>query len=273
MTGRHAITREAALNSVNTPAGRGLIAAMAVGTAFGVTMPAANAAEGTTELNDAAVLTVKSDAADADAAEASTTAVSSPEDVEWGTRDNIAVENENAIGVDAQVEIEEEPEPAVEEEPVAETEATETAAADTETTTAAADTAAASSSQSSATETASVSSSVSSSAIVNTAMSYVGARYVWGGTTPAGWDCIGFVRYVFAQHGVSIGGYTTSVLSAGTTVPYSQAQPGDILYWPGHVAISVGNGQNVAAWNPSMGTKVGSDADGGAGTPTVIRVG
>ena len=45
MTGRHAMTREAALNSVNTPAGRGLLAAMAVGTAFGITMPAANAAE------------------------------------------------------------------------------------------------------------------------------------------------------------------------------------------------------------------------------------
>ena len=272
MTGRHAITREAALNSVNTPAGRGLIAAMAVGTAFGVTMPAANAAEGTTELNDAAVLTVKSDAADADAAE-KTSAVTTQDDVEWSA--SIASDSDkggSSIDAAARVEIEEEPEPVVEEEPVAETEATETAAADTETTAATADTTAASSSQSSATETASVSSSVSSSAIVNTAMSYTGSPYVHGGTTPSGWDCIGFVRYVFAQHGVSIGGYTTSVLSAGTTVPYSQAQAGDILYWPGHVAISLGNGQNVAAWNPGMGTTVGPDSYVG-GTPTVIRVG
>ena len=114
MTGRHAITREAALNSVNTPAGRGLIAAMAVGTAFGVTMPAANAAEGTTELNDAAVLTVKSDAADADAAE-KTSAVTTQDDVEWSA--SIASDSDkgsSSIDAAAQVEIEE-PEPAVEE--------------------------------------------------------------------------------------------------------------------------------------------------------------
>ncbi len=270
MTGRHAITREAALNSVNTPAGRGLIAAMAVGTAFGVTMPAANAAEGTTELNDAAVLTVKSDAADAGGPEASTEELTTNK-VEWNVGSDVALTKSGSDEAELKVEYTE-PEPVVEEEPVAETEATETAAADTETTTAAADTTAASPSQSSATETASVSSSVSSSAIVNTAMSYTGSPYVHGGTTPSGWDCIGFVRYVFAQHGVSIGGYTTSVLSAGTTVPYSQAQAGDILYWPGHVAISLGNGQNVAAWNPGMGTTVGPDSYVG-GTPTVIRVG
>ena len=110
----------------------------------------------------------------------------------------------------------------------------------------------------------------SSSSVVNTALAYAGAPYRWGGTTPAGWDCIGFVRYVYAQHGVSIGGYTTSVLSVGRQVPYSQAQPGDILYWPGHVGISIGGGQHIGAWNASMGTRVGSDSY--IGTPTVIRV-
>lgn len=110
----------------------------------------------------------------------------------------------------------------------------------------------------------------SSSSVVNTALAYAGAPYRWGGTTPAGWDCIGFVRYVYAQHGVSIGGYTTSVLSVGRQVPYSQAQPGDILYWPGHVGISIGGGQHIGAWNPSMGTRVGPDSY--IGTPTVIRV-
>ncbi|VEI13087.1 C40 family peptidase [Trueperella bialowiezensis] len=111
----------------------------------------------------------------------------------------------------------------------------------------------------------------SSSSVANTAMAYIGSPYRWGGTTPSGWDCIGFVRYVYAQHGVHIGGYTTSVLSVGRQVPYSQAQPGDILYWPGHVAISVGGGQNVGSWNPNMGTRIGPDSWGG-GTPTVIRV-
>ncbi|MFC2609698.1 MAG: C40 family peptidase, partial [Peptidiphaga gingivicola] len=111
----------------------------------------------------------------------------------------------------------------------------------------------------------------SGSSVLSTAMSYVGSPYRWGGTTPSGWDCIGFVRYVYGKFGVSIGGYTTSVLSAGTRVPYSQAQPGDILYWPGHVGIYAGNGQNVGAWNPSMGTRVGPNSWVG-GTPTVIRV-
>ncbi len=112
--------------------------------------------------------------------------------------------------------------------------------------------------------------SSSGAAVLATAKSYQGVPYVWGGTTPSGWDCIGFVRYVYAQHGVSIGGYTTSVLSVGRQVSYSQAQSGDILYWPGHVAIYAGNGQNVGAWNESMGTTTGPNS--WLGTPTVIRV-
>ena len=102
-------------------------------------------------------------------------------------------------------------------------------------------------------------------------MGYVGVPYVWAGTTPSGWDCIGFVRYVYKQFGVSIGGYTTSVLSVGTRVSYANVQPGDILYWPGHVAISIGNGQNVGAWNESWGTRVGKDSWVGP-NPIVIRV-
>lgn len=108
------------------------------------------------------------------------------------------------------------------------------------------------------------------SSVLATALSYQGAPYRWGGTTPAGWDCIGFVRYVYAQHGVRIGGSTTSVLSAGYRVPYSEARAGDILYWPGHVGISLGNGTHVGAWNPQMGTRIGADSH--IGVPTVIRV-
>lgn len=110
----------------------------------------------------------------------------------------------------------------------------------------------------------------SASSVAATALAYQGAPYRWGGTTPAGWDCIGFVRYVYAQHGVSIGGYTSSVLSVGRQVPYSEARAGDILYWPGHVAISLGNGMNIGAWNESIGTTTGADSF--IGVPTVIRV-
>ncbi len=120
-------------------------------------------------------------------------------------------------------------------------------------------------------ETVVAETSTTGSSIVATALSYTGVPYVWSGTYPSGWDCIGFVRYVYSLYGVNIGGYTTSVLSVGTEVPYSEVQPGDILYWPGHVAISLGNGQNIAAWNESIGTTTDSDSLVG-GTPTVIRV-
>lgn len=77
MTGRHAITREVALHAIDTPAGRGLIAAMAVGTAFGVAMPAANAAEQTSDNKAMGVLSVPEAE---DTTVASTEAVTAPED-------------------------------------------------------------------------------------------------------------------------------------------------------------------------------------------------
>ncbi|WP_291278260.1 NlpC/P60 family protein [Galactobacter sp.] len=115
--------------------------------------------------------------------------------------------------------------------------------------------------------------SVNNSSIVSTAMSYTGSPYVHGGTTPAGWDCVGFVSYVLKQHGYSVSNSYGSILSAGRQVPYSQVQAGDILVWPGrHAAISTGGSSNVGAWQPGMGTKVGPNS-WISGTPTVIRVG
>ncbi len=270
MTGRHAITREAALHAIDTPAGRGLIAAMAVGTAFGVAMPAANAAEQTSDNKAMGVLSVPEAE---DTTVASTEAVTAPEDAEWNI-EQIAVQDQSAVEVSASVSVPE-PEPVVEAVETVETnsDAAASTTASESSDVSDSDASYANSYAAPAEEAAPAPSySGSSSAVLSTAMAYVGSPYVWGGTTPSGWDCIGFVRYVYAQHGVSIGGYTTSVLSAGRQVPYSQVQAGDILYWPGHVAISLGNGQNVAAWNPGMGTTVGSDAWGGSGTPTVIRV-
>ena len=272
MTGRHAITREAALRAIDTPTGRGLIAAMAVGTDFGVAMPAASAAEQTSDNKAMGVLSVP----ETDVTKVvSTTAVTAPADAEWNI-EQVAVEDESPVEVSASVAIPEpDPEPVVA-TPAAEESETRTATA-TETTSDASYT----ESESAATESYAApaeeaaaaptySGSGSGQAVLNTALSYVGAPYVWGGTTPSGWDCIGFVRYVYAQHGVSIGGYTTSVLSVGRQVPYSQAQPGDILYEPGHVSIYAGNGQEVGAWNPSMGTRVGPNSS--PSQVTVIRV-
>ncbi|MDO4888085.1 MAG: NlpC/P60 family protein [Actinomycetaceae bacterium] len=290
MTGRHAMNRDVALSALNSPAGRGLAAAMAVGTMFGVALPTASADEGATTNAFGGPVT---DLSTANTTE-STTEVTAPEDASWQL-EQVEVQDGNSVQSVSTIEAEvEAPAPQVEETKAATEDTSDAAAASSESGSEASQSAAsqataqqevvntsaaapsAQSQQAAAAQqreaTAPVAaSSGNGSAVLNTALSYVGTPYRWGGTTPSGWDCIGFVRYVYGQYGVNIGGYTTSVLSVGTRVPYSQAQPGDILYWPGHVGIYAGNGQNVGAWNASMGTKVGPNSWVG-GTPTVIRV-
>ena len=284
MTGRHSLNREVALSALNSPAGRSVAAAMAVGTMLGVALPSANADEGKTNADLAPVTDLSADDTITD-----TAAVKAPEDANWQL-EQVQVQDAQASTQSAtafQVSVEKKapavaPQPAAQQpsksdkagaqqqqasENVQQTSATVSRSA---TRTAAVSQQQAAPAQQAVAPTAHTGSG-SGSSVLSTAMSYVGSPYRWGGTTPSGWDCIGFVRYVYGKYGVSIGGYTTSVLSAGTKVPYSQAQPGDILYWPGHVGIYAGNGQNVGAWNPSMGTRVGPNSWVG-GTPTVIRV-
>ncbi|MDY5584833.1 MAG: NlpC/P60 family protein [Arcanobacterium sp.] len=107
--------------------------------------------------------------------------------------------------------------------------------------------------------------------IVNFAAQFVGARYVWGGTSPtAGWDCSGFTGYVFRQFGVTLP--RTSGAQYGAfkhkQVPASQARPGDLMYWPGHVGIYYGNGKAVSALNPAQGTQIHAIW----GSPVYLRV-
>ena len=269
MTGRHAITREAALTALETPAGRGLIAAMAFGTAFGVALPAANATEQTSDKKVVGILSVSETETPT---ASSTEAVTAPGDAEWDVT-QISVDKDRGVELVATVTIPE-PEPVVEEVAPVTEEASASATASEYSATYASVSQDYSTSDGTAPavqeEAPASSYAGSSSSVLSTALAYQGVPYVWGGTTPSGWDCIGFVRYVYAQHGVSIGGYTTSVLSVGRQVSYAEAQPGDILYWPGHVAIYAGNGQNVGAWNEGMGTTTGPNS--WLGTPTVIRV-
>ncbi len=84
--------------------------------------------------------------------------------------------------------------------------------------------------------------------------------YVWGQASPeTGWDCVGFTYYVFKQFGYTTprrtGQSVGQFWSGYKQVPASQAQPGDLLWWPGHVGLYTGNGMHIAAWNPSMGTQ------------------
>ena len=89
-------------------------------------------------------------------------------------------------------------------------------------------------------------------AIVNTAKKYLGVKYVYGGTTPAGFDCSGLVKYVFNKNGISVSRTSASQALQGKKVSTSDLQPGDLLFFTKngrvhHVGIYAGGGQMIHA--------------------------
>ena len=84
------------------------------------------------------------------------------------------------------------------------------------------------------------------STVVAAARSQLGVPYVWGGTTPGvGLDCSGLTQYCYAQAGISIPRNSEDQAAFGTKVPVSLAEPGDILWRPGHVAIFIGDDKYI----------------------------
>jgi len=89
--------------------------------------------------------------------------------------------------------------------------------------------------------------------VAGTALSLRGAPYRNGGSDPSGFDCSGFVRYVFGQHGVTVPRTVTDQFHAGQQVPQDQLGPGDLVFFstvaPGasHVGIVVGGDEFVHA--------------------------
>lgn len=92
------------------------------------------------------------------------------------------------------------------------------------------------------------------SAVVDSARKYLGTPYVWGGTSPSGFDCSGFVQYVLAENGKSVPRTSQEQFAGGQAVDKSNLQAGDLVFynWSGgteatHVGIYEGNGKMIHA--------------------------
>lgn len=97
----------------------------------------------------------------------------------------------------------------------------------------------------------------SGQAVVDYACQFIGNPYVWGGTSLTnGADCSGFVQSVYKHFGVSLPRTSGQMRGAGTGVSYSEAIPGDVICYDGHVGIYMGDGQIVNAINSSKGIGV-----------------
>ncbi|MCI8974369.1 MAG: hydrolase Nlp/P60 [Lachnospiraceae bacterium] len=93
--------------------------------------------------------------------------------------------------------------------------------------------------------------------IANYACGFVGNPYVAGGTSlTKGADCSGFTQSVYKAFGYSLPRNSTSQRSVGKEVSYAAAEPGDIICYPGHVAIYIGNGKIVHASSAKTGIKI-----------------
>lgn len=87
-------------------------------------------------------------------------------------------------------------------------------------------------------------------AVIEIAARYVGVAYVYGGATPDGFDCSGFTSYVYAQLGITLSRSSADQRYDGVEVPRDQAQPGDLVWSPGHVGIYAGGNMMIDSPRP-----------------------
>lgn len=102
--------------------------------------------------------------------------------------------------------------------------------------------------------TGKASSTTPTSSVVSTAMNYIGVPYVWGGTSPNGFDCSGFVQYIFKQYGYNLNRTAAAQYSNGYSISRSELRPGDVVFFANtytygisHVGIYTGNNQFIHA--------------------------
>jgi cell wall-associated NlpC family hydrolase len=88
----------------------------------------------------------------------------------------------------------------------------------------------------------------------------LGVPYVWGGSSPAGFDCSGLVSWVYARLGVHLPHNAAALYGVGRPVPVSAMRPGDLVFFPGlgHVGLYIGHGRMIHA--PQSGRNVEIEA-------------
>ena len=92
--------------------------------------------------------------------------------------------------------------------------------------------------------------SESAKTVISKAYQYLGTPYVWGGTSPNGFDCSGYMQYIYKSVGVSLPRVSQAQQNAGRRVSISDIQPGDLVFWGNpahHVGMYIGNGQYIHA--------------------------
>lgn len=93
-------------------------------------------------------------------------------------------------------------------------------------------------------------------AVLAFATAQVGRPYCWGGRGPACFDCSGLVQSAWRWAGVSLPRTSGAMGAAMSDVPLSEVRPGDVLWWPGHVALYAGAGLEIEALDQRHGVVV-----------------
>ncbi|MCU9969092.1 C40 family peptidase [Mobiluncus mulieris] len=116
---------------------------------------------------------------------------------------------------------------------------------------------------------ASIPTNIAGGSIADIALRYQGVPYVYGGTTPSGFDCSGFVGYVYRQAGISLPRTSWGQGASGSKVSAGEAGAGDIVYYGGHVGIYLGEGKMIHSPRPGERVEVVNVY----GSPSYVRVG
>jgi N-acetylmuramoyl-L-alanine amidase len=106
--------------------------------------------------------------------------------------------------------------------------------------------------------------------MISYAKRFLGVNYVWGGTTPEGFDCSGFIKYVYKHFGISLNRVSSAQAAQGVSVKKSNLLPGDLVFFDtngghnhiNHVGMYIGGGQFIQASSEQSGVVISSLTDG-----------